>query len=309
MKKITIIGGIAVDIEGVPYEHLIYKDSNPGQIHIAFGGVGRNIAENLVRLGLECNMVSAVGKDVFGQSILNHLKEIGLSSEYIDVLDSFNTAVYLSILQHDRDMELAINGMDIFSHWTGNEAMYSSKDIADSSLMILDTNLTTKLIEEIVWRFQDKVFLLDPVSVSKAKKVKDIIGQFHIIKPNKLEAEELTGLKIKNEEDLRRAGDYFCEKGVEKVFITCGDEGVYYRDSNQEGFIKVVPVLPLSTTGSGDAFTAGLAYGFLHGHDTRTLAKLGCACSYFALTSEKTVNDNLSEEKIKKYIEVNFDGE
>lgn len=310
MKKIiTIIGGIAVDIEGTPYEPLIYKDSNPGHIQISFGGVGRNIAENLKRLGFKCNMVSAVGEDVFGQSILTHLREIGLSTEYIDVLESFDTAVYLSILQHNRDMELAINGMDIFNHWTGNKEIYHSKDTRDSSLIILDTNITKNLIEETLTKFQDKIFLLDPVSVIKSKKVKDMIGQFHIIKPNKLEAEELTGLKINDEEDLRKAGDYFCEKGVKKIFITCGEKGVYYRDVNQEGFMKVAPVLPLSTTGSGDAFTAGIAYGFLHGYDAKMMAKLGSACSYFALTSKKTVNENISEEKIKKYIEVNFDDE
>ena len=43
-KIVTIIGGIAVDIEGIPYKPLIYKDSNPGSINISFGGVGRNIA-------------------------------------------------------------------------------------------------------------------------------------------------------------------------------------------------------------------------------------------------------------------------
>jgi pseudouridine kinase len=49
--KIGIIGGINIDIEGAPFKKLKYQDSNPGKIRLSYGGVGRNIAENLARLG------------------------------------------------------------------------------------------------------------------------------------------------------------------------------------------------------------------------------------------------------------------
>ena len=66
MAEITVIGGINIDIEGMPYEELIYKDSNPGRIRMSYGGVGRNITENIARLGGDVAMVSVAGDDYMG---------------------------------------------------------------------------------------------------------------------------------------------------------------------------------------------------------------------------------------------------
>ena len=73
MSDIVIIGGINIDIEGYPYRQLKYQDSNPGKILIAYGGVGRNIAENAARMGADVAMVSAIGSDEIGKGAKEHL--------------------------------------------------------------------------------------------------------------------------------------------------------------------------------------------------------------------------------------------
>lgn len=70
MKMINIIGGITADIEGNPYGQLIMGESNPGKITMSYGGVGRNITENLARLGAEVGFVSVAG-DAFSAAILD----------------------------------------------------------------------------------------------------------------------------------------------------------------------------------------------------------------------------------------------
>ena len=74
MADITIVGGINIDIEGSPFKPLVPEDSNPGKIRMSFGGVGRNIAENVVRSGGSTAMISVVGEDHMGQSAVQHLK-------------------------------------------------------------------------------------------------------------------------------------------------------------------------------------------------------------------------------------------
>ena len=69
-EYISIVGGANMDIIGFPSDKLIIKDSNPGQVKVVLGGVGRNIRENLVRLGVETKLISAVGSDVYGEKIL-----------------------------------------------------------------------------------------------------------------------------------------------------------------------------------------------------------------------------------------------
>ena len=80
MAEITIVGGINIDIEGSPFEKLKYQDSNPGRINLAFGGVGRNITENVARLGGDVAMVSVIGDDQMGQAAKAGLTSLGVDT-------------------------------------------------------------------------------------------------------------------------------------------------------------------------------------------------------------------------------------
>ena len=77
MADITIVGGINIDIEGRPYAPLRREDSNPGKISIAYGGVGRNITENVARMGGRAAMISMIGEDHMGRAAREHLRELG----------------------------------------------------------------------------------------------------------------------------------------------------------------------------------------------------------------------------------------
>ena len=98
MAKITVVGGINIDIEGSPFEKLKYHDSNPGRINLAFGGVGRNIAENAARLGGDVAMVSVIGDDQMGKAAKMELEDLGVDTSCIRTLQGRNSAMYLSIL-------------------------------------------------------------------------------------------------------------------------------------------------------------------------------------------------------------------
>ena len=73
MADITVIGGINIDIEGCPRKALLPSDSNPGDIAISFGGVGRNIVENGARLGADVGLISLTGDDFLGNNARDHL--------------------------------------------------------------------------------------------------------------------------------------------------------------------------------------------------------------------------------------------
>ena len=78
MAQITVVGGINIDIEGSPFDKLKYQDSNPGKVHMAFGGVGRNITENAARLGGDVAMLSVIGDDQMGIAAVEELKDLGV---------------------------------------------------------------------------------------------------------------------------------------------------------------------------------------------------------------------------------------
>lgn len=294
-----IVGGINIDIQGFPKNKLILKDSNIGEVKLSLGGVGRNIGENLARLGINTKLISIIGDDPYGSMVLEHSREIGLNLDNTLILEGENTSIYLSILNEDGDMEIAISSMDIYEKMN-IEFIKEQKDIIENSgLCIIDTNLPKETIKYILTRFKGVDFFLDTVSTAKTEKVKDLIGCFHTIKPNKFEAEILTGIKIDSDDDLIKATEILHDKGVKRVFITLGDKGVFYSDGVIRGHKSTPKVKIVNATGAGDAFVAGLAYGYMNDIETEEVVDLAMYASIVALSHEDTINPNMSIEEIK----------
>lgn len=141
---------------------------------------------------------------------------------------------------------------------------------------------------------KDKVFFLDTVSTAKAMKVKEYIGYFHTIKPNILEAEALSGIKICSEDDCYRASNYFLDKGVKRVFITMGQNGVYYNDGFEKKHLDAPHINVVNATGAGDAFIAALALGYVKNFGIDYTARFAQAASVLALSHEDTINPELT---------------
>lgn len=299
---ISIVGGTNVDIQGFPNNDLLLKDSNPGKVKISFGGVGRNIGENLVKLGIETKLISAVGDDVYGRKILEESRMIHLNMEDSLILNEHPTSTYLSILDGSGDMMVAIAHMDIMDKITVDFIKNKKNIIENSKLCIIDTNIPKDTIEYILTNYKGVDFFLDTVSTTKAKKVKELIGYFHTIKPNKLEAEMLSGIKINNEKDLKSVANYFLQKGVKRVFISLGEEGMYYDDGINSNHIRNPKIHVVNATGAGDACLAALAYSHFNDFDIRCSALFSMSAAIVALSHENTINPNISVDNINMKI-------
>jgi len=296
---VTVIGGANVDIQGFSYRKIIFNDSNPGNIKFSLGGVGRNIGENLVKMGIDTKLISVVGKDYFGTKILEEAVKIGLDMKDSMILEDSSSSMYLSVLDERGDMVVAISSMDIYEKMTIDFIKQKKQVINGSRFCIIDTNIPREVIEYIATNHDEVDFFLDTVSTTKSKKVKDIIGYFHTIKPNKIEAEILTGIEINTDDDLKRASECLLKKGVKNVFISLGQSGVFYSDGHKMNHIKIPKIKAVNATGAGDAFMAGLAYGYYYGMDIEETAKFAVAASIIAVSHEDTINPYMSVENIK----------
>jgi pseudouridine kinase len=148
MADITVIGGINIDIEGRPFEALKYEDSNPGSITLSYGGVGRNITENIARLGVD---VSAKAE----------LKSMGVDVSCVEVLKGRNSAMYLSVLNDKNDMEIALCDMDIVKIITP-EFLEKKKDVLQNSKVIaVDGNLTEETLDYVTANFPNAKLFFD----------------------------------------------------------------------------------------------------------------------------------------------------
>jgi pseudouridine kinase len=293
----VVIGGVNMDIYGRPYSKLIEKDSNPGQVRMSFGGVGRNIAHNLRLLDSNVKLITAFGDDMNAQKINKHCMEIGIDTTASLFVPNGTTSSYLFITNDNGDMELAVSDMDIYRSLTPNYLSTKIDVINNSTLCILDTNIPEESIEYITKNCKVPIFV-DPVSTSKARKLTSTLGSFHTIKPNLLETELLTGITITDERTLKKAAKFFIEAGVKQVFISLGKDGVFCANSQESCHLPNYKTNLINTTGAGDSFMAGLAWSYFNGLSLVNSAKVGLAAASICSEGRNTINEVLDTSSV-----------
>ncbi len=262
--------------------------------------MGRNISENLTRLGTPTKLISAVGEDEYGKKILDQARSIGLDMNDSLIFSDIPTSTYLAILDEMGDMKVAISHMDIFDKISVDFIQSKRHIIDNSKLCIIDTNIPEEVIDYILENSKNTDFFLDTVSTTKANKVKNKIGAFHTIKPNKIEAELLSGIKIKSDSDLVKVSEYFLNQGVKNIYITLGEDGVFYNNGTARNLIPSPNIKVVNATGAGDAFVAALAFSHYQNMEIEESTRFAMSASILALSHMETINPNMSEENVNK---------
>jgi pseudouridine kinase len=171
--------------------------------------------------------------------------------------------------------------------------------IEQSSAIVVDTNIPIPVIEYLTDKYSNIPLFLDPVSFAKTSKILKLIGRFHTVKPNRLETELISGVKITDNESMLKAAKIIFDMGCKQIFITLGEDGVFYYDGENFGQCLHKGVNMISANGAGDAFTAGVVYGFLKLNGIKETAEFASAAAVIALRSANTISDDLSEERVK----------
>ena len=140
---------------------------------------------------------------------------------------------------------------------------------------------------------------MDPVSTVKAEKLRSMLGKIHTLKPNRLEAELLSGVKIETMEDLHKATDKLMELGIHRVFISLGADGVFAAMGDKRIVLPNLPGQMVNTTGCGDAFMAALVWAYLEGMTLEETALAGLAAGSIAMESAETINPAMSATALR----------
>lgn len=299
---VTVIGGANMDIIGTTDMPLIDEDSNPGVIRFIPGGVGRNIAENLSRLGRKVEFITALGDDTNGQEIQKNCRQLGIGIQNAMIHPKSRTSTYLCINDHSGDMKLAVNDMKIYE-LLSKEFLQAKLDLINrSELLIIDANLSEESIIYLAENCRVPI-IAEPVSTNKALKFKSIISYIDTLKPNRIEMEVLSGIKITDEESLKKAADKLIEEGVKNLFISLSSKGVYYANKDNHGILSNYPSKVINTTGCGDAFIAAVAYAKQEGFTIEDSAKLGLSAASICTETMGAISKNLTLESIYNRIE------
>ena len=300
--RCAVVGAANIDIGGFPSGRLAIQDSNPGRVMLSAGGVGRNIACNLARLGVETYLIAALGDDAFADIIRKDCANAGVLTDLCPTFEGEAGSAYLFIADALGEMQLAVNDMRICDRLSPPALMGCLDALNAMDAVVLDANLPAGALEFLAERLRVPL-LADAVSTAKAPRLLGALPRLRAIKPNALEAETLTGIPIHDVDTAIRAARRLTEMGASRAFVTLGERGVCCAGDGEEMFLPGPAVRLVNATGAGDAFAAALAWGELRGLSLRECAQAGMAAASIAVESMATVNPELSEQALYARIE------
>jgi len=304
-NKIYCVGAAALDRKLQALAPLVNATSNPVTACAHFGGVARNIAENLAHWTQGITLHTVVGEDDDGIQMLSSLKQKNVNIAHSIILKGARTANYYSVLNLSGDLQLALADMQIyeqiplvrftqgFTHWDVGQILF------------LDTNLSAEIIATAIAAAREKKLkiCIDPVSVTKSQKLPKDLRGIYLLKPNPLEASALTGMMVETVGDAIKAGVILLGCGVENVIITLGKAGYVIVNHELKEFIGIDPIHDvINVNGAGDAFMAGIIYGLQQNYSLMLACQWGAAAAAFTVTSHETVAASLTASQIQAFI-------
>lgn len=297
-RFVAVVGGVNVDIGGRSLLPLVAADSNPGKVSISLGGVGRNIAHNMALMGLNVHLFTAYGSDLNGGRVASSCSDLGIDLSHALRLSDMATSTYLYLTDPTGEMALAVSDMEICEKISPEYLAANLSQLQNAQVVVADANIPAESLEYLAENCAAPLFV-DPVSTTKAEKLRPILNKIHTLKPNKLEAELLSGVKIENREDLLKAADRLLEMGVHRLFVSLGADGVLAAMGDQRLWLPNIPGKMVNTTGCGDAFMAALVWAYLQGSDLKQTALAGLAAGSIAMESGETINPLMSDGALR----------
>lgn len=301
-KPIFVLGAAITDMMGFPLGRPLPTDSVPGIVNKAPGGVGRNLAENLVRLGLNVELVTAFGDDKDGRALLQNCQDLNIGVRHSILANGHKGAIHLAVLDERKDLYAGIADLSVLSVLSADYLEQQKVAMEQSEALCLETNMPPEAIDWLLAQEWEIPIYLDPVSSHLAARVQSHLGRFHTIKANRRQAEILTGGRVLNLEDMKQAAAKLLDKGVQRVFITLGSQGAFAADQDNSVHLAAANVKVANTTGAGDAFHAGLLWASRRRWSLEDCCRAGLAASTIAVRSELATSPDLSEATLLEYI-------
>lgn len=300
--QVACIGAAHRDIKSQALQEIVIRSSNPVCSESMWGGVARNIAENLARLSTRVTMVSRVGTDSLGIGLRSFLDNLCVDTKFLTLSLTNFTASYTALLGVDGDMFVALADMEIYHELTPKIIETYIDELCSIPVWVVDLNLPIETIQYLSDKApEDCLILTMPVSVAKLKRIGPILSKTHSLILNRFELSKLS--KIDAVKDLEGAINVTLAKGVDNIIVTNGPSDVILgrKEEGMSSFsVDRAPVF--DTTGAGDALAAGYLYGLIKGEDLETSLNYGIQAARLTVGSTLSVYPDLSQKKLKEMI-------
>jgi ribokinase len=237
-----------------------------GEFFMNNGGKGANQAIGVSRLGGNVKFVCKTGRDSFRDKTIDLFSREGIDTRWMLIDEDTPSGVAMIMVDANGENsivvapgangELCVGDMDCLEElWDSTEYLLLQLEIPMATVLYLIRRAAEK----------GKKVILNPAPAAALPA--EIYSQLHVITPNRIEAEGITGIKINGDESIVKAAEVLYQNGVDHVVITLGKDGALLY-SGSPTWIPSIPAVAVDTTGAGDVFNAALTVALAEGKTT-----------------------------------------
>ncbi|XP_071753678.2 uncharacterized protein LOC139910311 [Centroberyx gerrardi] len=332
-SNIVVIGGINVDfIAKGKTDKLLFGQTSPGSVCQSFGGVGRNIADSLSRLGHRLLFISAIGTDSHSDAVLHYCKH--MNTRGVARLEEQRTATYCAVITESGELSLGLGDMDIHQQITEHYVSQFEQQLSSASLVCLDGNIPVSTIDyvcSIAKKHAINVWY-EPTDSDKACKpfLSEAWKSLSYSSPNLAELRTMNKtLGIPTPEVLPGSVDEVlrCVLALSRpllehlhcLVVTLGAEGVLVCGEHDAGSVNLqprkqkrrgqlcalhYPALAVTSeetvnvSGAGDSLAGGMMAGIVQGRDTDSCVRMGLLAARLSLASPHPIAPVLTSDSV-----------
>ncbi|MCR8987807.1 ribokinase [Brevibacillus laterosporus] len=286
--RIAVIGSLNMDVVvEAPRQPKMGETISGDHVHFIPGGKGANQAVACARLGAQTSMIGSLGRDAFGDSLEQAMKQEGIQVSTIKRVENAPTGIASILLAEGDNQIIVVAGANAHTSMADVDLHADTVKAADIVLLQLEIPVETVVHTAKLAKEAGKMVILNPAPAQKLPD--ELFGYIDVMTPNESELYLLTGLEQKQATDkattLSAAMKALHAKGVKHAVTTLGASGsAYLMNGETFGTIASHKVQVVDTTGAGDSYNAGLAYALASGQSIPEAVEFASIVSALAVT-------------------------
>ncbi len=302
-EKITVFGSFNVDLMGrAPHLPVPGETVKGGLFRQGPGGKGFNQAVAAHKAGADVAVIAKLGRDPLAQIALQTMDELSISKEHLLFDETQPTGTAL-IMVDDRTAENMIMIEPGANDTISDADLAGVADAIKSSAYLLLQLEINQDANEKAAALAKKNGVRVIINTAPYQPISDtFLNGAYLVTPNEVEAEELTGIAIKDLASADRAAAVFFSKGVQNVIITLGSRGVYLNDGKSSQIVPAYRVDAIDTTGAGDAFNGGLIAALAEGKSLPQAVGFANALAALSVQRLGTTTSMPTREEIDRFL-------
>ena len=299
-NQIIAIGGANIDRKFTIEQNVQLGTSNPASVTESVGGVARNIAENLGRLGNRVSLITVMGEDHDSAFIEQNCKSM-MNVDLVEKLNDYNTGSYTAVLDNMGELVISMANMAIYDQLLPSILKKHEAILQNASCIVIDLNSPLETVEYIRnFAIERNIALaVIPVSSPKMKNMSQDLHGIRYFICNRDEAESYLNVKLETYSQYEKAVNMLLQKGAEHVVLTLGEHGVMVGNEGNIVHYKAIATRNIvDVTGAGDAFVSAFLHGVLNDEELEEAIQLGLVNASKTLQSDKTVREDLTKDNL-----------